>query len=114
MDDVAAPTLRLRAAVTRLPGGLRLETNLRAAYRSSSMGLLETSPSLRVYQASVEKEFTMVPLQLRLGRFYNPYESYGGYLDGVLARVGRQGFGVGVTATRRSWGRRASPPTCPG
>src|SRR5690606_847406 len=97
VDDVAAPTLRLRAAVTRLPGGLRLETNLRAAYRSSSMGLLETSPSLRVYQASVEKEFTTVPLQLRLGRFYNPYESYGGYLDGVLARVGRQGFGVGVT-----------------
>ena len=97
VDDVAAPTLRLRAAVTRLPGGLRLETNLRAAYRRSRMGLFETSPSLRVYQASVEKEFAALPLRLRLGRFYNPYESYGGYVDGVLARVGRQDFGVGVT-----------------
>ncbi|HEY8469213.1 MAG TPA: hypothetical protein VIL18_06200 [Longimicrobiales bacterium] len=97
VDDVAAPTLRLRAAVTRLPGGLRIETNLRAAYRSSSAGLFEASPSLRVYQASVEKEFAALPLRLRLGRFYNPYESYGGYLDGVLARVGRQDFGAGVT-----------------
>jgi len=97
VDEVAAPTLRLRAAVTQLPGGLRLETNLRAAYRHSSVGLFETSPSLRVYQASVEKEFAALPLRLRLGRFYNPYESYGGYLDGVLARVGGQDLGVGVT-----------------
>ena len=96
VDDVAAPTLRLRAAVTRLPGGLRLETNLRAAYRRSSMGLFAASPSLRVYQASVAKEFAALPVRVRLGRFYNPYESYGGYLDGVLARVGREDLGAGV------------------
>ena len=96
VDDVAAPTLRLRAAVTRLPGGLRVETNLRAAYRSSSMGLFDASPSLRLYQVSVEKEFAALPLRLRVGRFHNPYESYGGYLDGVLARVGHEDLGVGI------------------
>lgn len=89
------PALRLRMNVANLPGGLMLSTNLRASSRYSSGSIIEPQQSLRIYEASLAKEFRSLPVQTQVGRFYNPYESFSGYWDGLLLRVGGRGFGVG-------------------
>ncbi|HSL71904.1 MAG TPA: hypothetical protein VK864_16770 [Longimicrobiales bacterium] len=88
---------RVRLNATGLPGGARLITNLRVSYLGG-LGPAAQAMTVRVYQASLEQDFTAVPLRLQLGRFYNPYESHSGYWDGALARVGSESFGVGVAA----------------
>ena len=94
----ATPTVGLRLRVSDLPGGMVLRTNLRGSYRYSSNEIVQPTRSLRVYQLSVEKSFARIPVQLRLGRFFNPYESYSGFWDGLLARYGVGGLGFGVAA----------------
>lgn len=91
-----SPSLGLRATVTDLPGGLRVELNSRATYRYSSPLVVQPAQSFRLYQATVGKRFTGAPLLFQAGRFYNVFDHYGGYFDGVLARVGGSGVGVGV------------------
>jgi hypothetical protein len=44
----------------------------------------------------LEKRFEKVPLEMRLGRFYNPFEELSGYWDGALLRLGRESLGAGV------------------
>jgi hypothetical protein len=88
---------RLRLNVDGLPGGARLVTNLRAS-SYGGLGAAQEGISLRIYQASLEKDFTTVPLRMQLGRFYNPYESHSGYWDGALLRVGNEAVGGGVAA----------------
>jgi hypothetical protein len=93
----ATPALRLRTTVHDLPGGLSFVTNLRAATRLSSNDAIQPDGSLRIYQASLGKEFRAVPLSFQVGRFYNPYESFSGYWDGLLVRLGRSGLGAGIS-----------------
>ncbi|MDH3457592.1 MAG: hypothetical protein OER90_12210, partial [Gemmatimonadota bacterium] len=87
------PTARLRATITHLPGDLRLQVNMRASTRYSSADLVQPAESFRVYQASVERDWKGA--QFRLGRFFNRYETYGGYLDGFLLHLGGDGIGIG-------------------
>jgi hypothetical protein len=87
------PTLRLRTTADGLPGDLRLNLNLRAAYRSDT-ALFDRSTVVNVHEASVER--TGRRLQLRLGRFTNLHEPYSGYVDGGMVRVGGTGAGAGV------------------
>lgn len=89
------PALHLRMTVSNLPGGLRLNGNVRASSRYSAGSSVEPRHSLRIYRASLEKSFETVPLHLQLGRFYSPYETFSGYWDGMLLRVGGRGPGVG-------------------
>ncbi|MDH4043452.1 MAG: hypothetical protein OEY20_08660 [Gemmatimonadota bacterium] len=86
------PTARLRATVSHLPGDLRLQVNMRASSRYSS-DPVRPDQSLRVYHASLERDWRIA--QFQLGRFYNRYETYSGYFDGFLLHVGGNGFGVG-------------------
>lgn len=92
----ATPSLRFRTRVTNLPGDLQLNANTRLAYRYTDSPFPSTPTSVRVYELSVAKSFRNAPLEFRAGRFYNPYESYSGYWDGLLARVGTRTAGVGV------------------
>jgi hypothetical protein len=92
------PALLLRLAVRDLPGGLEFSSNLRGAYRHSSGDLVEPAHSMRVYQASVRKSFESIPVRVQVGRFYNRYETYSGYWDGVLMRYGTENLGAGVVA----------------
>lgn len=92
------PSVRLRMRIAQLPGGLTLNTNFRAASRFASGGGIEPTQSLRIYQASLEKSFQNVPVQMRVGRFYNPFETFSGYWDGLLLHVGGEGLGAGVAA----------------
>jgi hypothetical protein len=91
------PALRIYATASQLPGGFRLHTNLRWDYRYTTGSTLGQTAALRIYQASLEKRFTSLPLELQLGRFYLPVDAYGGYWDGVMMRAGGR-FGVGFAA----------------
>jgi len=88
------PTARLRMNMTRLPGDLRFQINTRASARYASTDLTQPEQSFRVYQASLAREWRMA--QFEAGRFYSPYETFSGYWDGALLRVGGDGFGVGA------------------
>jgi hypothetical protein len=93
-----SPAVLLRLGVRDLPGGFEFTSNLRGSYRHSPDDLIQPAHSMRVYQASVRKSFERVPLQVQIGRFYNRYENYSGYWDGMLMRYGSDGFGAGVVA----------------
>jgi hypothetical protein len=89
------PSVRLRTTVNELPWGFDFTTNLRATSFMSNNEAVQPTQSLRVYQASIGKSFRSVPLQFQLGRFYNPYETFSGYWDGLVVHVGRSGLGAG-------------------
>ncbi|MEN8145912.1 MAG: hypothetical protein ABFS14_13315, partial [Gemmatimonadota bacterium] len=93
----ATPALRLRTTVTQ-PQSWTLRLRTHVSHRYSSTGTQLNPTSARVYEASFEKTFRNTPLRFQLGRFYNRYETYSGYWDGLLARVGgrKAGFGVAV------------------
>ena len=94
--DFATPTAGLRARVSRLPGDVVFNTNLQLQYRYSSDDIVEPPEAFRIYQASFEKSSRI--LRIQAGRFYNPYETFSGYWDGAMVRVGGYGFGGGVSA----------------
>ncbi|MEJ2204060.1 MAG: hypothetical protein P8170_08115 [Gemmatimonadota bacterium] len=106
----ATPVLRIDATVPRAVGGFTLKTSLRAAHRHASGTVIAPSTSVRVYAAQLERDFESVPLRVAFGRFSNPVESYSGYWDGLLVRVGRRGFGVGaiVGFEPERWNERPS------
>ena len=95
----ATPTSALSLTVRELPGGFQVETSLRASYRYSDFTTIQPTTSVRLYSLSAVKRFDSFPLELRMGRFYNPYESYSAYWDGAMMRLGgRTGFGIGGAA----------------
>jgi hypothetical protein len=95
----ATPVTSLSLRIADLPGGLRVETNMRASYRYSDGVAIQPERSVRIYNATAIKTFENAPIEFRLGRFYNPYEPYSAYWDGALVRVGgRSGPGIGVVA----------------
>jgi hypothetical protein len=90
------PSARLRLAIVHLPGDIRFRTNARFSARYSAGSVVEPTQSLRVYQATLDKSFEKVPVQVQAGRFYSPFETYSGYWDGLLVHLGSGGFGGGV------------------
>jgi hypothetical protein len=105
----ATPAFRLDATVPGLMGGFRLRTSMRLAYRYSSEELIQPATSARVYAAALEREFTTVPLRIALGRFHSPVESYSGFWDGALVRVGGNvGVGAIVGFEPDRWNERPS------
>jgi len=94
----ATPVTSMSLRVSDLPGGLRLEMNGRASYRYSDVAAIEPTTSVRIYNLAVAKDFEGAPVQVRAGRFYNPYEAYSAYWDGALLRVGGRRGGIGVVA----------------
>jgi hypothetical protein len=93
--DFNTPTAGLRMRVSQLPGGFQINTSVRVSHRSSTANLIEPSTSVRVYEASLERSFQALPLSIQLGRFYNRYETYSGYWDGLLLHYGKR-FGIGA------------------
>jgi hypothetical protein len=95
----ATPTTRLSLVASQLPAGLTVRANVRASYRYDELVAGPAPLSVRAYELAAIKSFESVPLELMVGRFANPYESYSAYWDGALVRVGnRSGTGVGVVA----------------
>ena len=96
--DFATPVLAVRVQATRLPGGLEFNANVRASHRYATDDLVQPGTLTRIYQLSLAKQFSALPLSFRLGRFYNPYEYFSGYWDGALLYFGRSHIGGGVVA----------------
>lgn len=94
----ATPAVRMDATVPYFVGGFTLRTRARVSHRYSPDMDFADPTSAQVYDLSLEREFTRVPLRLTLGRFYSPVESFSGFWDGVSMRFGGRGFGVGFLA----------------
>lgn len=92
----ATPFLSLRGHVSDLPAGLLVNLNGRVSYRYRSDGSFDEPTDLRLYHASIEKQFSL--FQVEAGRFYNEHDRYSGYLDGLRLHAGSPTAGVGVTA----------------
>ena len=63
----ATPVTNLSLRVGELPGGLRLEMNVRAAYRYSDVVSISPERSIRIYNVTAIKTFDNAPLEFRLG-----------------------------------------------
>ncbi|MEJ2678621.1 MAG: hypothetical protein P8174_06045 [Gemmatimonadota bacterium] len=90
----ATPTTGLDMTVPNAIGPFQLRTSMYLAYRYSSADIVQPAVAARVYAASLEGDFRR--FQVRVGRFHSPVQSYGGFWDGALLRVGGSGFGVGA------------------
>ncbi len=93
----ATPAMRLDLTVPDAVGGLRLRTNMRLAYRYSDRDIVQPAASARVYALALEGELSH-DVRIELGRFRSSWESYSGFWDGALVRLGGTGFGVGAIA----------------
>ena len=94
----ATPFALFRGELENLPGGVRLETQARVAYRYADPTPLDRETDVRVYRFSLEKSFDSIPLSVQAGRFYNRYERFSGYWDGLSLHVGNRQRGIGVSA----------------
>lgn len=92
------PGVRLNTTVTQLPGGLELQANVRYEQRLARGVGYDSRSAVHVYTATVSRAFQAVPLQIRIGRFHNLADLYGGYWDGGLVRLGGRHAGIGVSA----------------
>ena len=92
------PVINLRTSVEHLPGNLRFNINSRFANRSNESRLgISPENSLRIYQLNLEYAPTTSLFEARLGRFFNPYETFSGYWDGLgLFYAPDSGLGAGV------------------
>ena len=90
------PTAGLRASISNLPGGFRINVNTRVSQRTSVNSTVGNLRSFRIYQAAIERAFEAV--RFKAGRFYDPFEYFSGYWDGLLVRFGKEGFGAGFAA----------------
>jgi hypothetical protein len=95
----ATPTTRLSLLASGLPGNVTMRVNLRASYRYDELTDGPAPLSVRAYELAAVRSFDALPLQIMLGRFASPYESYSAYWDGALVRIGGDtGPGIGVAA----------------
>jgi hypothetical protein len=92
----ASPALRFDLFAPSSVGGFDLRLRTRATYRYGSSPGFNSELVPRFYEVSLFRQFDAVPLQLTMGRFHSPGESFSGYWDGLGARFGGSGFGLGA------------------
>jgi len=91
----ATPSAAVNARVTQLPGDAVVRINARGSYRYvDNASPITPKIAVHAYQLSVEKDFGATSLQA--GRFYNRYEPYSDYWDGLLVHRGSSSSGIGV------------------
>lgn len=92
----ATPAFRFDVTAPGAVGGFTLRTGGRLAYRYSETDVISPAASARIYALSLERDVPGSRVRLALGRFHSPVESYSGFWDGGMIRVGSPGFGVGA------------------
>jgi|GEM_PF-2241310 len=92
------PVVNLRASIEELPGNLRFNINTRFAHRNNQSRLgISPLNSFRTYQLNLEYATPDSPFEARLGRFFNPAETFSGYWDGLgLFYAPDTGLGAGI------------------
>lgn len=93
----ATPSVWLQTTARDLPGGFRFDADAQVAQRIADPSIVSPRTSPEIYEASLFKSFGAVPLDFRLGRFYSPYDPFGGYWDGLMVHYGST-VGGGVAA----------------
>lgn len=94
--NFTSPSVGVRYRLQGLPGGFEFRAGGRATQRSSTGDVVAPATLVQVYEAALYRRSGS--FELELGRFYDPYEYFSGYWDGVLLHRGRESFGVGVLA----------------
>jgi len=89
------PYTNFSALMSNLPGGLTIDASMAYSYRYSKTSTITPTNWARFYRLNVEKSFTKIPLTITAGRFYNRYEIFSGFWDGIMAKVGNRNNGIG-------------------
>ncbi len=93
----ASPFVNLMLRGRELPGNLQFDVNMRWSYRYLKQRPFSPTNLFSIYNIKVSKQFKAVPLlSVSVGRFYNQYERFSGFWDGVMLRYGSYSNGVGV------------------
>ncbi|MGD8427593.1 MAG: hypothetical protein PVH63_08170 [Balneolaceae bacterium] len=92
------PYTNVSAFIRNLPGGLNFDASMAYSYRYSNSSTINPSSWARFYRLNLEKRYTNIPLTITAGRFYNQYEIFSGFWDGVMAKVGDRHNGIGLIA----------------
>lgn len=92
------PNTHLSTYISNLPGGLGLDASISYSYRYSNRSSISPSHYARFYRLNIEKTFDTIPLSITAGRFYNRYEIFSGFWDGMMLRIGNRTNGVGLIA----------------
>ncbi len=92
------PVFNARVRVEHLPADLRLNVNTRYAHRNNDSKLgISPLNSFRAYQLNLEYDRPGSPFEARLGRFFNPAETFSGYWDGLgVSYAPERGIGAGI------------------
>lgn len=91
-----SPFSDLALSVSRLPNGFHVDATASYTYRYSSEQPVVPEHAFRLYRLNIEKRFNRFPLTLSAGRFYNRYDIFSGYWDGLTARIGDRNRGFGI------------------
>lgn len=67
----------------------------RGTYRYSDADIVQPTTVAHIQQLAITNSFGDAPFEMRVGRFYSPYETYSGYWDGLAIRLGNRTIGVG-------------------
>jgi len=92
------PYTNLSTLISNLPGGLRLDASISYTYRYSNRSSISPAHSARFYRLNIEKAFERIPVSITAGRFYNRYEIFSGFWDGMMLRIGNRTNGIGLIA----------------
>ena len=92
----ASPFLNLMLRGRQLPGNVQFDVNMRWSYRYLQQRSLSPASLFSIYNMQVSKKFNAMPLTVSVGRFYNRYERFSGFWDGVMLRYGSYDNGIGV------------------
>lgn len=99
----ATPFASVSARATDLPGGLRLRLDGRFTHRYRNGTPFDRPNDLRLYRASAAGD--LGPVEIEGGRFFDPYDRFSGYLDGLRLHLGDASRGIGLAAgLQPDWG----------
>ena len=90
------PNAGLRLRTRNFPYHLEANVSARWTYRYADPTAINPEHVIRIYRLEVEKQFGKQPVFLKAGRFYNRYDSFSGFWDGLQLRLGDNNRGVGA------------------
>lgn len=91
-----SPYMNMILRAYHLPGNMEVNVNMRWSYRYMNLHPISPSNLFSLYQLQISKHWDKVPFSISIGRFYNRYEDFSGFWDGVMLRYGSYDNGIGI------------------
>lgn len=95
-QNYISPYMNMILRAARLPGNVEVNVNMRWSYRYMNLQPLRPASLFSLYQLQISKHWDKVPFTISIGRFYNRYEDFSGFWDGVMLRYGSYNNGIGI------------------